>query len=221
MSRPSVRPIAIVVLAAAVLWSGTVTADPSGPHHGAQRGGRHAYARHYPPPGHVVRRLPPSYHVTHHHRYRYYYTGGVWYRPYGAYYRVIAPPVGVSVAFLPDLYTTVWFGGVPYYYANSVYYVRRSDGPGYVVTEPPAEARQGGPAAAVNGEDFFMYPREGQDEAVQARDRYECHRWAVTQTGFDPSQPGGAVAAEQNAARREDYRRAISACLDARGYTVR
>jgi len=35
-------------------------------------------------------------------------------------------------------YTTLWARGVPYYYANDVYYVQ---GPGgYAVTEPPPEA---------------------------------------------------------------------------------
>jgi sugar (pentulose or hexulose) kinase len=141
-----------------------------------------------------------------------------------------------------------------------------------------------------------FYPRAGQSEGRQDRDRYECHQWAVRQSGFDPSLPhtvgspsvrvvpaggpghdiaaltvtgalvGAAVArphrgaegalvgatigavagamsdtarAEQ-AQRIEDayaareqrqqallerqadaYRRAISACLEARGYTVR
>lgn len=219
--RTELRSIMVVGIIAAVLCSVSASAGPPAPQHGAQPGGRHTYARHYPPPGYVVRRLPPGYHVAHHHRARYYYSAGVWYRPYGMYYRVIAPPLGLSVAFLPDFYTTVWFGGTPYYYANAVYYVRRSDGPGYVVTEPPAEAPRGGSDAAVTGEDFFMYPRQGQDDATQARDRYECHRWAVAQTAFDPTQPGGGVPADQNASRRDDYRRAISACLEARGYTVR
>lgn len=142
----------------------------------------------------------------------------------------------------------------------------------------------------------FVTPAAGQSEAQLDRDRYECHHWAVRQTGFDPSVPQavsrsdvrvvpaappgsgtlagaatgaiigsavsrprdagagaliGAVAgalignsadqasAEQadaaqqqiNAAdeaqlreferRASDYRRALSACLEGRSYTVR
>jgi Glycine zipper 2TM domain len=131
---------------------------------------------------------------------------------------------------------------------------------------------------------LFVYPARGQSPDQQARDRYECHVWAVKQTGVDPSratgpyqrvvvQPapgaatvagavGGAIvgsmiggdehggvgalvggvagamlgsAADANAQAQADasrrqiedqraeanaYRRAISACLDARGYTV-
>src|SRR6202047_4588181 len=37
--------------------------------------------------------------------------------------------------------------------------------------------------------DMFIYPGKGQDQAQQDKDRYECHSWAVQQTGFDPSKP--------------------------------
>ena len=147
--------------------------------------------------------------------------------------------------------------------------------------------------------DLYIYPKNGQGEELQRRDRYECHEWAAGQTGFDPStyqapQPvmqsplgrrhtdrigsdpvtgaaagaavgavGGAIggnagkgaaigagvgallgafrtlergpnhreeverqkqAAEQQEEKEnlhEDYNRAISACLEARGYTVK
>ena len=157
---------------------------------------------------------------------------------------------------------------------------------------------------AVNAADIYVYPAKGQTDEQLANERYDCHVWAVQQTGFDPtkfSEPvplrvvrvplpaneargatgkgaiigaiagaviggvtghdsgGGAaigsvlggvtgssieqegerqasaraeraasVKAEQQARarserelRRTDYRRAISACLEARGYTVR
>ena len=35
--------------------------------------------------------------------------------------------------------------------------------------------------------DMFIYPAKGQNQAQQDKDRYECHSWAVQQTGFDPS----------------------------------
>lgn len=142
---------------------------------------------------------------------------------------------------------------------------------------------------------LMVYPAHGQSERQLDQDRYECHEWAVMQTGFDPSRPtvppservvvqpatppgantavgaiagailgaaiagprnagaglilGGATgaaigassdAAEQSQARAEqqrvdqqyaqsyqanevgyqNYRRAITACLVGRGYTV-
>ena len=45
-------------------------------------------------------------------------------------------------------------------------------------------------AAPVAATDIFIYPNSGQDKAQQDRDRYECHSWAVGQTGFDPSRAG-------------------------------
>jgi hypothetical protein len=166
--------------------------------------------------------LPYNYHSVYYGRDYYYYGGGVWYRPYGSRYTVIAPPFGLVLGFLPDFYTTYWYGGVPYYYANSVYYAQRADGPGYVVTEPPSGTPERvEPSGTAASEDFFMYPREGQSTETQARDRYECHRWAVSQTGFDPTQAGGGVPAGDSEVGRGDYLRAITACLEARGYTVR
>jgi hypothetical protein len=35
----------------------------------------------------------------------------------------------------------------------------------------------------------YFYPTAGQNEAQQDRDRFECHLWAVKQSGFDPSLP--------------------------------
>ncbi len=141
----------------------------------------------------------------------------------------------------------------------------------------------------------YFYPARGQSAQQQDRDKYECHTWAVQQSGFDPSAPGvpphlridvdaggppsgagvamgamtgavlgaavsppwqagpgallgaltgaaiggiaesaaaqqrqermAAAAQDAEAARLErrasDYRRAMSACLEGRGYNVR
>ena len=152
----------------------------------------------------------------------------------------------------------------------------------------------GSPAAST----VHVYPSNGQSDEQSDRDRYECHLWAVQQTGFDPSNPqvpphrrmrviaggpppgaqvgagavtgavvgaavsspwqtgrgallgaiagaaiGGVAASERTAevnrmqaqdqssayqvqtARLErqatDFRRALSACLEARGYSVK
>jgi hypothetical protein len=34
---------------------------------------------------------------------------------------------------------------------------------------------------------MYIYPSKGQSQEQQDKDRYDCHRWAVQQTGFDPS----------------------------------
>ena len=38
--------------------------------------------------------------------------------------------------------------------------------------------------------EVFAYPQQGQTPEQTDRDRYDCHEWAVKQTGFDPSAPG-------------------------------
>lgn len=43
-------------------------------------------------------------------------------------------------------------------------------------------------ASAQSGQ-MFIYPKNDQSQAQRDKDRYECHRWAVQQTGFDPSVP--------------------------------
>lgn len=42
--------------------------------------------------------------------------------------------------------------------------------------------------------DMYIYPAKGQDQVQQDNDRYECHSWAVQQTGFDPSSPQSAAS---------------------------
>ncbi len=46
-----------------------------------------------------------------------------------------------------------------------------------------------GTAAAQN---MYIYPTKGQSQALQDKDKYECHTWAVKQTGFDPTNPHAA-----------------------------
>ncbi len=49
-------------------------------------------------------------------------------------------------------------------------------------------------AANAQSGDLYIYPAKGQSQALQDKDRYECHSWAVKQTGFDPSRPSTTVA---------------------------
>ena len=190
-------------------------ADNRGSRQREFRDSRYNHDRHYPTRGQAVRELPRDRRVVVHGGARYYFFRGVWYRPQGPRFAIIMPPVGLFVPFLPPYYATIWLLGVPYYYANEVYYAHRGDG--YVVVEPPkGEVSQAPPPA----DRMFIYPRQGQSERQQADDRYECHRWAVSQTGYDPTHPPGAPEI-QTSQKRADYQRAMGACLDGRGYTVK
>lgn len=180
---------------------------------------RHFHNRYYPPRGAVYDHIPRDHVVVPYRDTRYYFHGGVWYRPEGPRFVVVAPPIGLSVSLLPPYYTTIWVGGAPYYYADGVYYAWRPVERTYVVVDPPQEREV--VSLPPEPEQLFVYPKQGQSEQQQANDRYDCHRWAVDQTDFDPTQPGGGVPASQSAGKRADYQRATKACLEARGYSVR
>jgi hypothetical protein len=51
------------------------------------------------------------------------------------------------------------------------------------VTPPPRTYRVPAPPP----QRVFVYPAHGQSPEQTERDRYECHTWAVQQTGVDPS----------------------------------
>src|SRR5271163_5163605 len=57
------------------------------------------------------------------------------------------------------------------------------------VTPPPRTVVVPGPPPPPP-QKIFVYPNNGQTPEQTDRDRYECHVWAVQQTGVDPSRPG-------------------------------
>jgi Outer membrane protein beta-barrel domain len=88
----------------------------------------------------------------------------------------------------------------------------------YVKTPPPTESSA---ASTSQADELHLYPKNGQTQEQQWADRYECHRWAKNQSGFDPTQQASGAPSSQNASGREGYRRAMTACLEGRGYAVR
>jgi len=190
---------------------------------------RHGHNHYYPERGLRVSVLPHEAHAVAWGGGHYWFHEGVWYGPHGHGFVVIAPPFGIVVPILPAFATLVVIGGAQYYYANEAYYRYLPAQGGYQVVAPPegeGPAPAGQPAYAAGAppavsDNVFIYPKNGQSPDQQARDRYECHRWAADQTAFDPTRPTGGVAPEAAAMKRSDYQRAQQACLEARGYTVR
>jgi hypothetical protein len=177
-----------------------------GGYHGAALAGHGAYGR------------PGGYYYGHGYSTGAYWRGGYW---HGAWWPRAYYGLGFSwfLPVLPLAYATYWYGGVPYYYANDVYYTYNPDYEGYVATDPPpvgesdGSAPQGGAAIAppqdggsIPGQ-VFMYPKNGQSAEQQAQDKAECQQWAAQQAG----------QAAQNGA---DYRRAMTACVEGRGYSA-
>ena len=124
---------------------------------------------------------------------------------------VVLPPMGITVPMLPPAYATLWIAGAPYYYANDyangVYYAA-APGQGYVVVAPPQGVDAVQPVLAPKPlPQPIVYPRNGQSAAQTESDQQECTRWATSQAGA--------------MADASVFQRAVSACLDGRGYTVR
>jgi hypothetical protein len=121
---------------------------------------------------------------------------------------------------LPLYYSTYWWGGVPYYYANDNFYQwDGSVGQYQTVRAPQGLASQ----VATQGSEnlnLFAYPKNGQTTEQQATDRVECQQWATGQTGIDSAPAGSTAAITLPAAKRQDYLRAQAACLQGRGYSV-
>ena len=104
----------------------------------------------------------------------------------------------------------------PYYY--SPYY---APAPVVMQEQPQVYAQPGPSVQPASSDRLFVYARQGQSEQLQAKDRYECHSWAVGQTRYDPTRPPGGMSQDRLYRMRSDYQRAMGACLDGRGYTAR
>lgn len=186
--------------------------------HNWERRSYYGYGR-YPARGYLVDRLPDHYLPVVYRRERFFFDDGIWYRPFGARFVVAAPPIGVVIPILPALYATFWIGSVPYYYANEAYYRWSDPDQGYLVVDRPANLEEE-PTESAPDDELYIYPSNNQTEDEQSADRYTCHRWSVDQTGYDPSQPGTYSRNGELDERRANYRRAMQACLSARGYSV-
>jgi hypothetical protein len=55
--------------------------------------------------------------------------------------------------------------------------------------------------SVTSAQDPFIYPANGQSPAQQDNDNYHCYRWAMGQTGFDPSAANAAPPPRSNALR--------------------
>ncbi|HXR20449.1 MAG TPA: hypothetical protein VN757_11005 [Steroidobacteraceae bacterium] len=165
--------------------------------------------------------------------------GGYWGGRFwpGAYY---GPGFAWFLPLLPLYYSTFWWQGVPYYYYNDIYYTWSPTADGYVATDPPPAAAGSAPSpndgsyydegAAANadaapamaasapqpippgafasgngGDHVYAYPANGQSEDQQSSDRMQCDQWAASQAA---------------SAGSPDYRRAVIACFQGRGYSA-
>lgn len=131
----------------------------------------------------------------------------------GAY---VSPAYGSYVGALPAGAVSMQVGGGRYWRHGGTWY--RPWGPSWVVVAPPVvwpvvtSAPEPVVAAATlpaqpSRPEPVIYPRNGQGPEQTEADRQECNRWATTQP---------AALADSAV-----FMRAVEACMDGRGYTLK
>jgi len=215
ISRSGSRALGLGIMAAAAIMLATATAEarPRHDHHGGHRGSSFSVHIGYGP-GYFVPRLPLGYARVGVGGMNYFYSGGIFYGSAPRGYVMVGAPIGAVVHTLPPAYEVVMMGPATYYQSGAAWYSWDPGVGGYRVVSPPPAPPDVGTEYAAN--EVYFYPARGQDERQQEQDRYECHRWAVGESRFDPS----VSQQPDNVHRYKDYQRAITACLVGRGYTA-
>ncbi|MES2003847.1 MAG: DUF6515 family protein [Bacteroidota bacterium] len=154
MKTSSTLNRSLVVFSLAILIVGSLSAQ-----RGRSRYGYNSW-RYYPARGQVFVHLPgPSISLQFGGN-PFYYSGGLFYRPYGSYYSIAPAPIGIHVNILPRGYWSLRWGGYPYYYYNGIFY-RQSNNAYEVVQAPvgaevPAIPRDAQPVV-IDGEKYYEY----------------------------------------------------------------
>jgi hypothetical protein len=173
-----------------------------------------------------------------------YWRGGYW---HGGFWPAAYYGVGYSwfLPVLPLAYATYWYAGVPYYYANDVYYTWNPSYSGYTATDPPPVAESsdasGSAAAPVAGDpgtadvgapNAGPAPGPGPAPGAQAAPSgpgvpgqifmYPKNGQSAEQQATDKAecQQWASEQAGQVAQNGSDYQRAMVACVEGRGYSA-
>ncbi|GHC17202.1 hypothetical protein GCM10010082_05320 [Kushneria pakistanensis] len=113
---------------------------------------------------------------------------------------------------LPDDARPIWIGDQRYYVSRDSWFMAAGGDGRYTPMPAPREVQMAG----ADMFDVIAYPMTGQDLRQQGKDRGQCHRWAIDQSGFD------AVRALEPPSRLQanTYHRALAACLAGHHYSV-
>lgn len=125
----------------------------------------------------------------------YYYSSGYYYRPYGSYFQLVAPPIGISIGILPRGYRSIYVGGAPYYYYGGAYYRPGKKANTYDVVAPPLgasvpELPEDAKVVVINGQKY--YELDGTYYKEEIRDNSEI--W------YTVAGKNGELDTDQNAA---------------------
>ncbi|GEM_PF-2556600 len=203
---------------------------PDAPRYNPPRHEPHRHPPHYSPPHtryesprHYVSHLPFGFASLLFGGLEFFYYAGDFYRPYNEGFVVVGAPLGAVVSTLPYTYSLLSFNNRQYYVVNDTYYVSHPQGY-QVVSNPVVTPIITAPVTVAPGfisdtganNPSDVYPQNGQTASQQAQDEYQCHRWGVQQSGFDPLNSAGIVSNTLT----QNYQRAKNACLESLGYAI-
>ena len=95
--------------------------------------------RYYPSRGQIFYHRPGNLITLQFGGNPYYYSGGLFYKPFGGNFQVIHPPIGIRVGILPTGYWSLRMGGFPFFYFNGIFY--RQQNKEYEVVQAPVGAQ--------------------------------------------------------------------------------
>jgi len=158
----------------------------------------------------------------------YFYRDGRYYRYQSGRYLSVNAPIGARVSFLPTSAVSISYGnhryfrvGLTWYLGHNNYYEVIERPPvvveRQVIVQEPQYSEQASYETSYDEQrvQLVIYPANGQSENQQDRDNYECYRWSRDESSYDPTEP------YQDLNNKEVYIRAMTACMESRGYTVR
>ena len=105
----------------------------------------------------------------------FHYSNGYYYRPYGGYFRVVAPPIGIHINILPRGYRRIYVRDVPYYYYGGTYYRPGAGADKYEVIEAPLgasvpELPNGAKVVVINEQKYYELDGTYYKEEIKDND---------------------------------------------------
>ncbi|ART62063.1 hypothetical protein [Kushneria marisflavi] len=123
-----------------------------------------------------------------------------------------AAPTTSGRAGLPDDARPIWIGEQRYQVSRGSWFVASESDGRYTPTPTPREVQMSG----MDLFDVVAYPMQDQTLRLQQHDHGQCHRWAIDQSGFNPT----TTLEPPSRLQAGTYRRALAACLVGHRYSV-
>ena len=151
----------------------------------------------------------------------YLFHAGIFYRQIGDELIIVNAPDGLIIDSLPHSNSIVVINDRRYYVVNGTYFIKVKSG--YKVTKKPAtiiimdsdEIDESSSENIVLEEDDIITTSSSNNTKNKSKDddSYECHRWGVSQSGYDPT----LKQTKEDDGAEKIYKKSKKACMTIRG----